>query len=102
MNPKQVTKVLLLLSFTIGFALASGGDFPRGLAELAPQQRSRVAGLWIALHALFLVAIITVLWGDQRIGTLDPMSLRGVFVGMGAVLAITAVVWMLAVKELYS
>lgn len=101
-TPKQLTKVLLLTAFVLGFALASGVDFPGGLAELAPKQRSRVATLWMALHALYLVSIITVLWGDQRIGTLHPVSLRGVFVGVGAILAIAAVVWMLAVKDLYS
>ncbi len=44
-------------------------------------------------------AVLTLWLGDRRIGTLDPVSLRPIFIALGVILMVAVFVLMLATRD---
>ena len=50
-------------------------------------------------NGIFFIGAVIAVWGNKEIGGLDPISLRGIFIILGALLMIFAGVLVYALRE---
>lgn len=78
---RNAIKLLAFIGLVSAFSyFASGG--------------SELHAYWVIgrVEGIFTAGAVLAIWGDMKVGTLDPISLRGAFVVLGVLLMILAVV----------
>lgn len=90
---KSVIKIILFAALVVSFVIYAHtwGKWP--------QVRQAVYSAYSKECVVFIVGAWLAIWGDQRIGVLDPISLRSIYIFIGVMLMILAVVLAQGLRE---
>lgn len=90
---KTIVKIVLFTALVVGFVIYAHtwGKWP--------QVRQAVYTAYSKVCVVFIVGAWLALWGDQRIGVLDPISLRSIYIVIGIGLMILAIILSQGLRE---
>jgi len=88
----RVCKILVFAALVGGFF--HFGGFDQHSHEFQPVQFGEGRAV-----VLFIAGAAIAVWGDKKIGVLDPISLRGIFIIIGVLMMIFACVLMCGLRE---
>lgn len=88
---------LLFLLLVTGFFLWFGG--PQKLPPGSVLSQHHFTRVWIYCSLLFVVSAGTACFGDKEYGMFPPASLRWLFIIVGVLAMVAAVLWMHSIRE---